>query len=564
MKCISLLEIFDVRGDIMGGQEGLRGYLYQGVVAIIKALNENGWNSIAVEYNSPMDKVDIALLNDEKIVSAIQVKSSINLFEKKDVAQWIKNIIDDVDADVYELYLLGTPQEDANVFINSIGQYYKKISTHKMQSSLGDFVNVLSNHVIKISVLPITQETLMANVRDALNCYISKKGYQVKYEILDSLTKLIIGADMLLATSGSCISKSEYDNRLFDWLNLSCGNMMKSDNYFSSIEALFYFNGIFCEKIAPISIRSLSTYRDLIKKSDDNIKAHIEQMLGIDVYKEDEPFEIGGKAYMPIENPLKLNKAECIPYTVDSDVKEGIEHVVAELLNIELENDFWDFGGLVKKELVEGKAILLGTTRQKNKEQLLWKLIPKISERVGYENYASAFEDICILPIVLKNNGSIANQKIMITLKIPKNSVELVDIDSIVDSVCVNLEIAKSIIDEDLTRKVWMPKEDDKISWEGIGYNFSDIDIRINFNKNNLSLYKEKILSELKSYIEYDIVYDDSNIIIKWEIDNIRPDECVMLGKYLVFKRIEHGTEINYDIISQQAPKRLEGRLLVE
>ena len=235
-----------------------------------------------------------------------------------------------------------------------------------------------------------------------------------------------------------------------------------------------------------------------------------------------------------------------------------------KLLNIELENDFWDFGGLVKKELVEGKAILLGTTRQKNKEQLLWKLIPKISERVGYENYASAFEDICILPIVLKNNGSIANQKIMITLKISKNSVELVDIDSIVDSVCVNLEIAKSIIDEDITRKVWMPKDDDKISWEGIGYNFSDIDIRINFNKNNLSLYKEKILSELKSYIEYDIVYDDSNIIIKWEIDNIRPDECVMLGKYLVFKRIEHGTEINYDIISQQAPKRLEGRLLVE
>lgn len=183
MKYIILLEIFDVRGDIMGGQECLRGYLYQGVVAIIKALNENGWNSIAVEYNSPMDKVDIALLNDEKIVSAIQVKSSINLFEKKDVAQWIKNIIDDVDADAYELYLLGTPQEDANVFINSIGQYYKKVSTHKMQSSLGDFVNVLSNHVIKISVLPITQETLMANVRDALNCYISKKGYQVKYEV---------------------------------------------------------------------------------------------------------------------------------------------------------------------------------------------------------------------------------------------------------------------------------------------------------------------------------------------------------------------------------------------
>lgn len=293
-------------------------------------------------------------------------------------------------------------------------------------------------------------------------------------------------------------------------------------------------------------------------------KAHIEQMRGIDVYREDEPVEVGGKQYIPVENPLNFNKVECTPYAVDEKVKSGIERVVDELLNLELENDFWDFGGLVKKEFKEGKTILLGTTRQKNKEKLLWNLISKISERIGYENYASVFRDICTLPVVLKNKGNVANQKVMITLKIPKNSVELVDTESIVDCMCINLEIAKSIIDDDITRKVWMPKEDDKISWDGIGYDFSDIDIRINFNKNNLSLYKEKVLSELKSYMQYDTVCDDSNIIIKWEIDNIRPDECVILGKYLVFKRIEHGTEINYDIISQQVPTRLEGKLIVE
>ena len=71
----------------MGGQDGIRGYVYQGIVAIIKALGENGWNKISVECNSPMDKVDIALLNEEVLVSAIQVKSSINLFSKKDVIE---------------------------------------------------------------------------------------------------------------------------------------------------------------------------------------------------------------------------------------------------------------------------------------------------------------------------------------------------------------------------------------------------------------------------------------------------------------------------------------------
>lgn len=55
----------------MGGQAGIRGYVYQGIVAIIKALGEKGWNKISVEYSSPMDKVDIALLNDDVLVSAI-------------------------------------------------------------------------------------------------------------------------------------------------------------------------------------------------------------------------------------------------------------------------------------------------------------------------------------------------------------------------------------------------------------------------------------------------------------------------------------------------------------
>lgn len=547
----------------MGGQDGIRGYLYQGIVAIIKALNADGWSDISVEYDSPMDKVDIALLNGKDIVSAIQVKSSINLFEKKDVIEWIEKIIDDVDAEIYELYLLGTPKADANVFINSIGQYYKNMSTDKMKKSLGSFVNVLSNHEVKISVLPLNQETLMSNVRDSLNCYISKKGYNVKYEVLDALTKLIIGADMLLATSGSCISKSEYDNRLFDWLNLSCGNVFKTDNYFSSIEALFYCNGNFFKRIEPISIRELSAYRDLIRKSEDNIKAHIEQMLSIDVYKEDEPFEIEGRQYVPVENPLNLNVTECMPYMVDAKVKEGIEQVVYELFDLELGEEFWDFGGLVKKE-IGGNKILCGTMQQKNKEQLLWKLLSKLSERIGYENYASAFGDVCILPIALINNGSVANQKVMITLKFPKDSVEMLDVKSVVDLLCPNVEMAKSIVDEDITRKIWMPKEDDKVSWEGIDYSFSDFDMRIHFNKNSLTLYREKILSELKDYIEYDMTCDESHITIKWEINNIRPDEAIMLGKYIVLKKITTGTEIYYNIISQQASKRIEGKLVIE
>lgn len=78
-----------------------------------------------------------------------------------------------------------------------------------------------------MTLLPINQDSLVASVRDILNQYIGKKGYEVSFNILDSLTKMIIGADMLLATRGQKISKAEYDERIFGWLNLSCGNGLK-------------------------------------------------------------------------------------------------------------------------------------------------------------------------------------------------------------------------------------------------------------------------------------------------------------------------------------------------
>lgn len=48
----------------MGGQQGSRGYLYQGIVSIFNACAESSWDTISVEYTTPNDKVDIALMSD--------------------------------------------------------------------------------------------------------------------------------------------------------------------------------------------------------------------------------------------------------------------------------------------------------------------------------------------------------------------------------------------------------------------------------------------------------------------------------------------------------------------
>ncbi len=91
----------------MAGREGARGYVYQALVAVFKCFQYDSWNQIKVEPLTNDDKVDILLKKDEVLTKAIQVKSSINKFEKPDIERWIYEIKKDVIAMEYELVLVG-------------------------------------------------------------------------------------------------------------------------------------------------------------------------------------------------------------------------------------------------------------------------------------------------------------------------------------------------------------------------------------------------------------------------------------------------------------------------
>lgn len=549
----------------MGGQAGIRGYVYQGIVAIIKALGKNGWNKISVEYNSPLDKVDIALLDDDVIIEAIQVKSSINLFSRENIIKWIEDLLADVPASQYELILLGTPDENANIFINSVGQYYKGENTQKMKNSLNGYEAILDTNKIMIRSLPFDQDILLAQVRDMLNEYIDKKGFAVKQSVLARLAEMILGADMLLATAGQSISREHYDKRIFDWLNLSCGQQLKNDNQFSSIEAVFYSKGKFLNKIKPLGIIDLQGYIQLKQNNDRKAKTVIDEMIQIDVNAQDQPIIINGEEYINVKDPMPQSKTEAQEYVVDSKLKENIITYVNVLFGICLDESFFDFGSLKKKKGLNGIDVLVGTDKQKRKERLMWDLIKRISEALEYENYISAFQDIKILPVVLRNNGRINDKKIMLTLKIPAKSVSFLDLNMVVNTLCSQFEMAKELNDDNITELIWTPTEDENIGWEGNGGFYSMIDAKRYFNSQSLAIEKEKMLEELKHQIEYEKIYDaNDNVIIKWEMDGLRPEEALMLSKYLVFKDIKENTVIDYSIMSQEASGKIEGKLFVD
>ena len=105
----------------MGGKDGSRGYLYQTFASIFQALCQDNWDKIYVEYNSAYDKVDIALESGGSVFKSIQVKSSINSFDRNAIIKWASDLInDDIGATNCELFLIGQLGKSTIEFKNAI------------------------------------------------------------------------------------------------------------------------------------------------------------------------------------------------------------------------------------------------------------------------------------------------------------------------------------------------------------------------------------------------------------------------------------------------------------
>lgn len=217
----------------MGGQQGSRGYLYQGIVSILSSCNENNWNQISVEYTTTNDKVDIALLSDtDNVLKAVQVKSSINLFKKEDIVNWLTDIMNDVSAEEYQLILIGNCQEQANKLIKSIEKLSSNTLDEEAKRCLGTFGKKIDGKNVTVLLLPFDEDHLMGVIRDSLNRFIFCKGYSIDFASLEEICYALLSLHMFLGTKGKVIRKSDYEKRITDWIiSSSNGSMKKNGNH---------------------------------------------------------------------------------------------------------------------------------------------------------------------------------------------------------------------------------------------------------------------------------------------------------------------------------------------
>ena len=203
-------------GVTMGGQEGSRGYLYQGIAAVLEALTSDNWDKIYIEFPTGNDKVDIALSKNDRIVRAIQVKSTQKTFGLTSLKQWITDLYNDYKADEYEVILIGQCTTDTLKFINAIPKYRNRHSIELDKTAsrvLCDFdVSILDTSSVAIKHLPYNLESLSAILNNSLHKYLSSRPPAPSYGEIDLLGKALISEQLLHSTNGSFTNRISFEH----------------------------------------------------------------------------------------------------------------------------------------------------------------------------------------------------------------------------------------------------------------------------------------------------------------------------------------------------------------
>ena len=154
-----------------GGAIAQRGFIFQSIIAMIECLERDDWDEIKMEPETDLDKVDFVLRRNGEILSAIQVKSSINSFSDTAVKRWLEKLIEDApDAEEYCLYLVGDSFTDGcKDYIGKHSKEIKAVSFNNLQDiCTGKLVGYVRKRGLSGSVtidgLDLIDDSLFANI----------------------------------------------------------------------------------------------------------------------------------------------------------------------------------------------------------------------------------------------------------------------------------------------------------------------------------------------------------------------------------------------------------------
>ncbi|MBD8075467.1 hypothetical protein [Bacillus thuringiensis] len=284
--------------------------------------------------------------------------------------------------------------------------------------------------------------------------------------------------------------------------------------------------------------------------------------------------EIPLPSYTVNESPnesFELAKLTKSAFGTTSVALSGIQrlHIIQkakQLLNLDLEKDFFNVGNLVKPSirpvLPFGSTTdsLTGTDSEIQKHEFINSFICKLNELDSYTQLFNSLGKFFSLPLVLRNIGNTFNESIKVKLILPKETQLLSKSNFVQPEFNIMKQFTKNI-----ASLILEPIAKSNI----LKYKYTYLPTYTSpIPKNLLNQSTEEIQNELLSKFKrelsriycFDTYIENESLILVFEFDELKADENIWFPCHLLFQS-PSSFIINYEITSKNLSNKVIGTI---
>lgn len=586
----------------MSGSDGIRGYYYQVLAGLLDIVENDSWESIRIEPSTEDDKVDIEWVFNDSI-RAVQVKSSINNFERGSVINWVHLLVKDARTTYemfnvpisYTLFLIGTTDRNADKWISDLhGGRLEIEEDDKLKEIESEFPNV------EVKKQNFDFEPLQALSYIRMQEYLSRNGKETNLENIKTLCNVIVSELFTFSLQGRQMPKTLFSKLIDKHIDSGGYGITPIINHTPKLSLAFYEKdkvtesdqmfGIQLENTPllnkcltdamnsldqvkaiklppspPVETNTAETYRPTtladFMDADTAKKIQRSPKTIIDIADSVETINQQFKGNPPLTN--SVSKDGYIKVRLpDEDILE-IKKLSKSILGIELNDEDFYYGGLeeriFKPLLMFGgpRNIPRGTDDEKAK---YFAIINAHSNLLSYEyllKYTDYLNKCYPLPIVLKNTGAVADEEIQVTLTFPITAQVVTS-----EKMEAPFEpfIEEFITDDHVFNNRLIPTRDHGVmEYEGI-WNRMPVLRKIPLPFETVTYTSEDFTNHLDSLFNYEHFREDDQDIVQYAFKSLNPSRKMAFPTFLLVQTDED-MNIEYTITSKYLSSPIEGTL---
>lgn len=273
---------------------------------------------------------------------------------------------------------------------------------------------------------------------------------------------------------------------------------------------------------------------------------------------------------MPIDN-LELDKfSRMFSYeTTKASISEYVKEEIIKYCDkkkIDLEETFWDFGGLEKRKgnliIFQDSYSLIGEENEKSKYEFIENLYYNIVEYNEYFNFFQNIDSYSYIDCYIRNAGTTFDEDIDIKIKIPKNCILKKSELPIPEQECIE-EINKYNFVRNIFTRIKNPDIEQYSGYPNLA-RVPFVPMFGIYGESNSEKYKREkneYVEEIDRIFCYDYYEDECNDILKFKVEYLKQNNSMYTPSIILFKKQPEYLE--YEIKSKHYPDVIIGKIEV-